>query len=61
MFADLISQLTTLAAASPVSMAGGSMVAACGALYLLTRMPEFLLMTATAAVYAVIAMIPMHV
>ncbi len=60
MFADLINNLTTLAAQSPVSMAGGSMVAACGAIYLLTRMPEFLIMTSTAAVYAVIAMVPMH-
>jgi hypothetical protein len=60
MFADLINQLTTLAANSPVSMAGGSMVAACGAMYLVTRMPEFLIMTATAAMYAVVALIPMQ-
>ena len=61
MFAELMSHLTTVAAASPLSIGGGSLVAACGAMYLITRLPEFLLLTATAAVYAGVAMLPMHV
>jgi hypothetical protein len=60
MFADLLNSLTTVAAASPLSIGGGSLVCACGAMYLVTRLPEFLLMTATAAVYASVAMLPMH-
>jgi len=60
MIADLINSLTTVAAASPLSIGGGSLVLACGALYMVTRLPEFLLMTATAAVYASVAMLPMH-
>ena len=60
MFADLMNSLTTAVAASPLSVGGGSLVCACGAMYLVTRLPEFLLMTATAAVYASVAFLPMH-
>lgn len=56
---DLINALTTLAAASPVSIAGGGLVCGCAALYAVTWMPEFLVMTATAAVYATVALLPM--
>ena len=55
---DLMTSLTRVSAACPLSIAGGSLVAACGAMYLVTRLPEFLLLTATAGVYATLALLP---
>ncbi len=58
-FADLRVVLSTLNAVCPLGFGSGSLVAACGAMYLVTRLPEFALLTATAAVYTAVAMMPM--
>ena len=58
MLADRINTLQTVAATSPLSVGGGGLVVACGAVCLLTRLPEFLMMAAIAAVYAGVALLP---
>lgn len=60
MFADLIQNVMSLTATSPLTSGAGSVVAACGALYLVTRLPEMLLLTATAGVYLGVALVHMH-
>jgi hypothetical protein len=58
MTADWMSHLSTVIATSPVTLAGGCLACGCLALYAVTRAPEFIVMTGTAAMYAVIAALP---
>ena len=58
MTADFMNSLHTLTAASPV-IAGG-MIFGCGMLFMFTRAPEFLMMTAICALYATAAVLPLH-
>ena len=58
MTATFLTDLSTLSANSPVSLIGGVLVGTCSALFLVTRLPEFLVMTVTAACYGVAAALP---
>ena len=53
--ADWMSQVSTLIAVSPVTMVGTVVACTCATLYAVTRAPEFLVVTATSAAYAVVA------
>ena len=59
MTATFLTDLTALAATSPVSLVGTGVVCGCSTLFLVTRIPEFFVMTMTAGVYTAIAMLPL--
>ena len=55
MIADWMTTVSTVLAASPVSLAGAALAAGCLGLYVVMRAPEFLVAAGSAVCYAAVA------
>jgi hypothetical protein len=60
MMTQLISMFPMVASMSPVTVAGIGLIAVSSVMYLFSRMPEFLMVAATALIYAAVPLITFH-
>ncbi len=60
MMTQLTNMFPVIASMSPVTVAGLGLIAVSAVLYLFSRMPEFLMVAATAMIYAAVPLIPFH-
>jgi hypothetical protein len=60
MMTQLTNALPMISSLSPITVAGVGVIAVSALLYLFCRAPEFLMVAATAAMYAAVPLIPFH-